>query len=495
MKKSLQTIASAMVVIFFSGCAVEPIKLSTEEQATLTQSDIGNMFADQEPVNKPISLTEAMARAIRYNLDHRVQVMEEALRRGELSVARNGLLPELTAEAGYSSRNNYAASSSYNVETGIAQTTNATSQEKQISTRNLTLTWNILDFGVSLAQAKQQADQLLIAQEKRRKVVQNIIQDVRFAYWRAVSAQRLLPQMNAILDTAEDTLQAVDVLHQFSIQDPMIYLQYKQELLNLILDMWNLRQDLQTARAEFAALINLPPGENFSVVDTLDNMVIPEMQVKIDRLEGYALANRPDIIQEHYQARISAEEIKKAMVRMLPGLEISLGGNYDSNKFLVNNSWNQFGLNLSWNIFNLFTGQDAINAAEARHELDNMRRMSLSMAVLTQVHLAVQRYNVARKVYEVSNQLHDVEQQMVKQITASEQAEMQNEMEVLRTRVSALLATMTRDVSYAELQNAYGRIQSSIGVDPLPESVTSSAIDDLAAAIEQNENDWQTRLQ
>jgi multidrug efflux system outer membrane protein len=326
-------------------------------------------------------------------------------------------------------------------------------------------------------------------------VVQNIIQDVRFAYWRAVSAQRLLPQMNAILDTAEDTLQAVDVLHQFSIQDPMIYLQYKQELLNLILDMWNLRQDLQTARAEFAALINLPPGENFSVVDTLDNMVIPEMQVKIDRLEGYALANRPDIIQEHYQARISAEEIKKAMVRMLPGLEISLGGNYDSNKFLVNNSWNQFGLNLSWNIFNLFTGQDAINAAEARHELDNMRRMSLSMAVLTQVHLAVQRYNVARKVYEVSNQLHDVEQQMVKQITASEQAEMQNEMEVLRTRVSALLATMTRDVSYAELQNAYGRIQSSIGVDPLPESVTSSAIDDLAAAIEQNENDWQTRLQ
>lgn len=351
-----------------------------------------------------------------------------------------------------------------------------------------------MDFGVSLAQARQQANQILISQEKKRKVVQNIIQDVRYAYWRAVSADRLLPEMNSIIANAEDSFQAIDVLQQFSIQDPLIYLEYKKELLNLILEMWQIREELTTAKSEFAALINLPPGQKFSLVDYRENLPLPDLNVKIERLEGYALANRPDIRQEHYQARISAEEIKKSMLRMLPGLEISVGSNYDSNKFLINNDWNQLGLRISWNIFNLFTGQDAIDTAKAQHELDNARRLSLSMAVLTQVHLSVRRFQVAKKIFLISRDLNDVEQSMVKQVFASQQAEMQNEMEVLRTRVSALLATMTMDISYAELQNSYGRILASIGVDPLPDTVESTDVDLLAEAIESHQENWQEKL-
>ena len=83
---------------------------------------------------------------------------------------------------------------------------------------------------------------------------------------------------------------------------------------------------------------------------------------------------------------------------------------------------------------------------------------------------------------------------MVRQASASEAAEMQNEMEVLRTRVSAFLATMTKDVSYAELQNAYGRIQASIGIDPLPKSIESNELDVLASAIETNLTNWQSKL-
>ena len=487
-------VTSAVCGVFLFGCAVKPIQMTSEEQFKLTQADLSKMFADQLMVDKPISLPEAMARAVKYNLDFRVQLMDEALKRGELQVAMNGMLPSLTASAGYNDRKNVAASSSESVETGDTSLVTSTSQDKDIRTKDLTLAWNILDFGVSYAQAKQQSNQVLIAQEKKRKVVQNIMQDVRFAYWRALSAQRLLPEMNDILDNAEDTFQAVDVLQQFSIEDPMVYLEYKQELLNLVLDMWQLREDLSTAKAEFAALINLPPGTNFILKQPEGELPIPDLDIKIDTLEGYALANRPDIREEHYQARISSEEIRKAMIRMLPGFEISYGNNYDSNSYLLNSSWKQLGLTLSWNIFNLFTGQDAIKAAEAKHELDNMRRLSLSMAVITQVHLAVQRFNVAKKVFILSRDLDDVEQKMVRQASASEAAEMQNEMEVLRTRVSAFLATMTKDVSYAELQNAYGRIQASIGIDPLPKSIESNELDVLASAIETNLTNWQSNL-
>ena len=48
------------------------------------------------------------------------------------------------------------------------------------------MSWNLLDFGVSYYRARQQADQVLIAEERKRKVVQNILADTRNAYWRAL---------------------------------------------------------------------------------------------------------------------------------------------------------------------------------------------------------------------------------------------------------------------------------------------------------------------
>ena len=51
---------------------------------------------------------------------------------------------------------------------------------------------------------------------------------------------------------------------------------------------------------------------------------------------------------------------------------------------------------------------------------------------------------------------------------------------------------MNKYVSYADLQNAYGRIQASIGIDPLPENVESTDIEILAEALEERENNWQS---
>lgn len=84
----MSTIRNVVVIaffsIFFAGCAIKPIPLTKEEQADLVKSDLSKMFAELQQIEKPISLPEAMARAVKYNLDYRVQLMEEALRRGEL---------------------------------------------------------------------------------------------------------------------------------------------------------------------------------------------------------------------------------------------------------------------------------------------------------------------------------------------------------------------------------------------------------------------------
>ena len=70
-------VATALVL---SGCAVTPQPMSQQANEQRADDLLARVTASQEPVIAPIDLYSAMARAIKYNLDYRVEVMEQALR-------------------------------------------------------------------------------------------------------------------------------------------------------------------------------------------------------------------------------------------------------------------------------------------------------------------------------------------------------------------------------------------------------------------------------
>lgn len=468
-----------------SACTVAPQKLTTEEYSERLDADLAVLFADQETIEGPLSLYDAIARAIKYNLDYRLKLMEDALNRGQLEVARYEMLPELVADAGYNWRNNESGASSESLLSGTQSLEPSRSQERINTTANLTMVWNVLDFGVSYLHAKQQADNVLIGNERRRKVVQNIVQDVRYAYWRAVSAERLLPKMDTLLQSAYAALNRVRMLEKLQLQPPMQALSYQKALLEVIRQMWQLRLNLATAKTELSALIDLEPGTQYELVDSAPGKDLPPpVTVSLDELEEIALHNRPELIEEHYQARISALEVKKAMLRMLPGLDLTFGGHNDSNDFLFNDSWVTAGYGISWNLFKLFSGPAEIRLAETQQSVDDLRRLSLSMAILTQVHLAYQRFDLARKGFEVSRDLMMVEIRIQEQLEARQRAQTGNELEMIRSQANALAIEMERDLGYAELQNSLGQINNSLGIDPIDETVAAHDLKTLAASIE-----------
>ena len=49
-----------------------------------------------------------------------------------------------------------------------------TSSEKNVFSADLSLSWNVLDFGLSYIRAKQAADDVLIAEEERRRVANRV---------------------------------------------------------------------------------------------------------------------------------------------------------------------------------------------------------------------------------------------------------------------------------------------------------------------------------
>ena len=201
-----------LAAIGLSSCAVKPIPLTRDEVRSRMQADRAVLTKDQEPVSGPIDLYEAMARALKYNLDARVELMHKMLAQTQLDLSHYAMLPRLAANAGFDGRNNFSGGVAQSLITGRQVLEPFTSSEKNIFSADLSLSWNVLDFGMSYIRAKQAADDVLIAEEERRRVANRVMQDVRGAYWQAVSAERVLPSLKMLdewVKSALDKAQAV----------------------------------------------------------------------------------------------------------------------------------------------------------------------------------------------------------------------------------------------------------------------------------------------
>ena len=192
---SRKGVIALLTTLLLGGCAISPVALTEDEVTAGAQDKLARVTSEQEPVTGAIDLYQAMARALKYNLDHKVEVFESSLRVSELDLAHFNLLPNAVANAGYAARDNHLASSSLNLVTNTPNFGASTSQDQRLRTGDLTFSWHVLDFGLSYIRARQAADKALIAEESRRKVVHRLMEDVRTAYWRAFSAQKLVGKL------------------------------------------------------------------------------------------------------------------------------------------------------------------------------------------------------------------------------------------------------------------------------------------------------------
>ena len=146
---------SVAAALMLAGCSViAPEKLSSDDLMRLANVDQQLMFAAQEPVTAPITMEEAVARALKYNLEHRLAMMERAVQENIADVQSMSLLPKLTASAGYRDRSNELASSSESLATGKESLVPSKSSERDGRTADLELSWNVLDFGLSYFEAQ-----------------------------------------------------------------------------------------------------------------------------------------------------------------------------------------------------------------------------------------------------------------------------------------------------------------------------------------------------
>jgi hypothetical protein len=489
-----------LATVFVSGCVVQPTPITEEDVKTRVEDDLTYMFAGQEPVTKAITMEEAIARALKYNLDYRLKKMESALSFGLTKYANYDMLPQLITSAGYRDRNNDSGGSSIGIEDRVESLRPSTSEQQYRKAASAQFSWNALDFGVSYYRARQQADQFLIAEERRRKVVHTMIQDVRSAWWRAVAAQRLEEKSIDILNRTKGALAKSRQAEDERLLAPVLALNYQRALLDAVYMLNQRRQDLAFAKSELAALMSVPAGTSFRLADRSE-IALPIMPADIKSLEEMALLQRPELREEDFKTRITADETRKQIVSMMPGLSFDYGASYDSNKYLYNNNWVESGVGISWNLMRLAALPQLRESREDQVATDQARRAALSMAVMTQVRVAIARYGLALTDYSLADQSASVDQRLADHTRASVEASLNNELEAIRTEARAVLGAYQRSYAYANAQIAFGRLYTTLGFDPLEDdfegdnlAILSARVKNYMQKVRKNEFDFSSNL-
>jgi outer membrane protein TolC len=493
MQKGPKLFSISIIALLISGCAVTSKPLDRVQSEQRSYADLGVMFRNQEPVTAPITLHDAMARALKYNLEARLKVMEEALAQRQLDLSTFDMLPKMAAEAGYVTRSNVSASSSRSIQSGQESLEPSTSQDRNRRVADLTMVWNVLDFGVSYVTAKQQSDQRWIAEERRRKVIHTIVQDVRSAYWRAVAAERLLTRIDRLIDRVNMARESSQKMTTQQVGDPIEALSYQRALIDATRQLEEQRRALSLAKTELATLMNLPLGTDYKLAMPDENQLPePVLNVDFSKLEKAALISRPELREQDYQVRISAAETRKALLRMLPGLELSAGGHYDSNSFLVNQSWADAGVKVTWNLFNVLSGPTAQNVAKAGQTVAETRRQAMSMAIMAQLYVARANFNEALRQYHTGEELQKIDDKIAGQLRNRYKVGGIGELQLIQSELNALNTSLRHDLAYAELRNAYGQIFATVGLDPLPKNQASDNLSHISQVLAQSEHNWDT---
>jgi multidrug efflux system outer membrane protein len=473
-----------------NSCAIVPEPVNPQARLSSMISDRAEMYRQQEPINQPLTFYDALARALKYNFDHRLTMMEVVLQDSQLEVATLNMLPRLAVNAGYQGRQNELASSSQSVLTRRQSLEASTSQDTSRGVADLSFTWNLLDFGVSYFQAKQQADRILIAQERRRKVINNLIKEVLSAYWSANIADRLLPKLAPVLADAEKALELSKTIGEDRLQPVVGTLEYQRSLLRTIAQLKKLKADLSIAKPKLAGLINAPMSTDFALAKPEQTPEPPKLKATPAELENLGLFYRPELREEIYQERISRNEVWKEMLKVLPGLTIPLSANWDSNSFLVHSTWIEAGARTTFNLVNLLSAPKVWKTAETQVEVARTRRKALSVAALVQINIGYQQYLKALDGYQSATELSKIDESLFKAVTDNTEVDAGSELDLIHAATAALASQLEKEQSMSEVYAALGNIYSSIGLDPATGQIDNVTVRALSVQLEKNLSRW-----
>ena len=473
-----------------------PEPISSEDFIKSAEDDLAKIQEIKEQndlFNKDlkIDLYTAIALAIENNKDLKVKLLETSLANRKIEDVEFEMLPTMAANAGYTGSDRYKTTSSATVPSndlaGSIGSSYSTSRDRDVNEQDVGFSWNALDFGLSYIRAGQSSDKFLISKELEKKAANNITKDVIRAYWNALSAEKLIKKYDPLLIKVNNALNDSQKIEELLLQKPMDALLYQKELLDIQRALQSQKQSFINAKIELGALMGLLPNEKFVLVQT--DQPLNELNMKLKHMEKHALVNRPELIENHYEERISIAETKAGMRSLLPGLNFNAAWTSSSNDYLMNKTNFEYGSSIGANLLNVFRAPRLKEVNEMNTEIIKEQRLALSMAVLSQVHISNIEYQMALEEYETADRYYDVSRKITEQVRNAQKIARFGELELIREEASLLVAELRRDIAFSKVQFSVAQVYTSVGVDVTTRESLQIGTKEFAEIIKKNFKD------
>lgn len=414
----------------------------------------------QEPLIGVLSVEEAVARAIRNNYSVRAKELEAALADAKVRVQAGAMLPSIVAESDYYRRDRLLASHS-----NLSPTYSSSSDLQSVS-RNIAISWNLLDFGLSYVRSRQGLDKAYQQHEETRRVAARIAEETRGVFWRAVALQKLEPSLARIDQEVADALSLARVQARDPLIDPMLAINFQRDLLNAQRELNQVHSSIAGATEQLKQSTGLGAMERLRLAGErrLDEIARPSGAADGD--VAIALRQRPEIRQHMYDLRITEEEVNATIVQLLPGITLNTTFATDSNAFLLHHNWLSWGAKMAANLVNLARLPNDLALIDAQAETHRANALATAATIAMQVHVARARLDIQLRAYRDAERFEEAQRQLFAQARAAVRSGKAGQQQLTRERLALLLSEVRAIVAFADLHAAYGAYVSSKGETP-----------------------------
>lgn len=444
-----------LTILFTSGCikTLYDVNVTEQRQTNLTE-DLAILQPKARVVlPDPLSLDEAIRIGIQNNLDIRISKLMAEIADDTALSDKLKLLPNLD----FSSRFSQSSVDS------------ATDEDKIRKKASLTLTWNVLDFGLSYIRARQSAMNTEVRRMDRMRQAQVLASDISTAYWKAVLAGQSLQKIKKIQVEVREYKRKAELLVSEKRLDPIASKAIEKKIVELAITASDLQSEISGAKIELCRLMGVNPMTPFTLKkesfrDYTKKMPDPDT-LNPRHLEAISLHNRPEFFAADFDLQIQQDEARAALLSMFPGIEFDVSTQYDSNSYYKNHFWMTWGAGITSSLLSIPSKYVNWKSQKKNTDLVKLQRLLLTAGVIVQAHVALHDYKVKIEQFKLYNDSFLIAEDLLKMSRERHNLGLLSSWALTQRMLEEVVARLSRDHRIINLFNAYNTLLLTLGLD------------------------------
>lgn len=438
---------------------------------------------------EPLTLDDCIRYALNYNLEALAKASEKRVQDELINGVWFRMLPQLILLAERRVKSTHTPSSSTSWITRQQSLEPSFSEDLDQTMASAELSWDLLDLAQNVFRVQQEGMRSQIIEEQLRRIKQNVALEMTKAYMRAVVARDLIDDANQLLRMAKERQVEMDKMLAEQLVSRNDWLQNRIDIKEMMILLTSFEEEFESAKNLLGQLMGVRVAD-FDLAPF--DFETPPVGVVYDvqQLETVALQNRPELFEKDIDQQIAKQDLWVSITRMFPSLTPYYRYDYTSNSFYVKDHWYTYGLRLAWDILNIPEFISESRTAQRKQDMEMKRRLQLSLAILTQLRLAVIEYKDAEEKIPLAKSVAEERGELMALIDRMIQDGKLKESLLLEENNRFLSARQRYLESYSKLVLSQARIRNTLGLDwedTIPAAGAASAVQSVPVAQSQQQ--------